>query len=465
MTDKQKTLKKPAVLKGIGLHTGANVEIKINPSEVNSGIKFKRIDLEGQPVISATVDKVINTARGTTIKENGATVTTIEHCLAALAGLGIDNAIIELNGPELPILDGSAKYYVDSIVNAGIIELEAVRNYYEIRDKIIYSDKENDIEIVAYPDNDFSVNLLIDYNSKVLGNQYALFDSSISFKDDIAQCRTFVFFHELEPLLKNNLIKGGDLENAIVIMEQKVSQEELDRMAELFNKPKIGVRPEGIINNVQLYFPNEPARHKLLDFIGDVSLIGQPIKGRIVVKKPGHKANTDFARLILNRIKKERKNPSPPFYDPEVEPVCDIKRIQELLPHRPPFLLIDKIIKLDNERVVGVKNVTMNESFFVGHFPDEPVMPGVLQIEAMAQTGGILVLNQLPDPENYITLFLKIDSVKYRSKVVPGDTLLFDLYLKEPIRRGLVIMAGKAFVGNKVVMEGEMMAQIVKIKE
>jgi len=465
MIEKQRTLKKPAVLKGIGLHTGAKVEIKINPSEANSGIIFKRNDIKGHPEIKATVDKVINTARGTTIKQNGASVSTIEHCLAALAGLGIDNAIIELNGPELPILDGSSKYYVESITKAGIDELDAERNYYEIKEKITYIDKENDIEIIAYPDDSFSVNLLIDYHSKVLGNQYALYDPSVSFKDEIAQCRTFVFFHELEPLLKNNLIKGGDLENAIVIMEQKVSQLELDRMAELFNKPKIGVRPEGIINNVHLHFPNEPARHKLLDFIGDISLIGQPIKARIVVKKPGHKANTDFARIILNQIKKEKKNPLPPFYDPDAEPVCDIKKIQELLPHRPPFLLIDKIIKLNSNNVVGVKNVTMNEAFFIGHFPDEAVMPGVLQVEAMAQTGGILVLNQLPDPENYITLFLKIESAKFKSKVVPGDTIIFDLFLKEPIRRGLVVMAGKAFVGNRVVMEGEMMAQIVKIKE
>ncbi len=464
MTDKQRTLNETVTLKGIGLHTGAHVEIRIIPAEANSGIKFKRVDIDNQPTINASVDKVINTERGTTIKENGASITTIEHCLASLAGYRIDNAIIEVNGPELPILDGSSKFYVDAIDKAGIVELDANRDYYYIKEKISYIDKENDIEIIAYPDNEFSINLLIDYNSKVLGNQYALFNDSVSFKDEIAKCRTFVFFHELEPLLKNNLIKGGDLENAIVIMENKASQSELDRMADLFNKPKISVRPEGIINNVKLHYVNEPARHKLLDFIGDISLIGQPIIGRIVVKKPGHKANTEFARIILEKIRKEKKNPLPPKYDPEIEPVCDIKRIQELLPHRPPFLFIDKIIELTNDKVVGVKNVTMNESFFVGHFPDEPVMPGVLQVEAMAQTGGILVLNQVPDPENYITLFLKIDNVKFKSKVVPGDTLIFDLYLKEPIRRGLVVMAGKAFVGNKIVMEGEMMAQIVKIK-
>ncbi len=464
MADKQKTLKQPVILKGVGLHTGKQVEVKINPAPANTGYIFKRTDLEGNPTVKPLADKVINTARGTTIKENGASISTIEHLLAALVGMNIDNTVIELNGPELPILDGSAKFYVSGIENAGIIEQDENRDYYHINEKIVYIDKKNDIEIIAYPDDEFSINLLIDYNSKILGNQYALFDKTVDFAKEIAKCRTFVFFHELETLLKNNLIKGGDLDNAIVILENKVSQDELDHITELFNKPKVKVRPEGILNNVDLHFPNEPARHKLLDFLGDITLVGRPLKGRIIVKRPGHKANTEFAKMIIALIKKEQQKGIPPKYDLTKEPVADIKRIMQLLPHRYPFVMIDKIIYLDNKRVTGIKNVTMNENFFTGHFPDEPIMPGVLQVEAMAQTGGILALSSVPDPENYLTYLLKFENIRFKNKVVPGDTIIFDLKLKEPIRRGIVVMRGSAWVGDKIVMEGEMMAQIAKVK-
>ena len=464
MIIKQKTLKQPAFIKGVGLHTGKQVQIKINPAPANTGIIFKRTDIKGSPTIQAIANNVINTERGTTIKENGASVATIEHLLAALTGMGIDNTIIDIDGPELPILDGSAKYYVDLIESAGIVELKEEKEFYYIKEKTVYTDKKNDIEIIAYPDDEFSINLLIDYNSRILGNQYAIFDKNVNFKKEIAKCRTFVFFHELEPLLKSNLIKGGDLDNAIVIMENQISQSELDRITKIFNKPKIQVKPEGILNNLDLHFPNEPARHKLLDFLGDITLIGHSVKGKFVVKKPGHKANTEFAKKIIALIKKDKLKQPAPHYDPNQEPVADINRIKQLLPHRPPFLLVDKIIYLDKERVTGVKNVTMNEPFFVGHFPDDPIMPGVLLTEAMAQTGGILVLDKLPDPENYITYLLKFESIKFKNKVIPGDTVIFDLKLKEPIRRGIVVMKGVAYVGDKIVMEGDMMAQVVKVK-
>ncbi|HUX54058.1 MAG TPA: bifunctional UDP-3-O-[3-hydroxymyristoyl] N-acetylglucosamine deacetylase/3-hydroxyacyl-ACP dehydratase [Williamwhitmania sp.] len=464
MADKQKTIKEPVTLKGKGLHTGLQVELTICPAEENYGIKFLRTDLEGEPVLEALADYVVDTSRGTTIEKNGVRVSTIEHVMASLVGNGIDNAIIKVNAPETPIMDGSSKYFVEAIQKVGTVEQNADRNYFVIKEKIVFTDPKGNIEIVAYPDDELKVDVLIDYNSKVLGNQYARMRSVSEFNEEIGPCRTFVFFHELEFLLKNNLIKGGDLENAIVIMEREVPQVELDRIADLFNKPRIHVKPEGFLNNLDLRFQNEPARHKLLDMVGDLALTGQPIKGKIVAIRPGHHANTEFAKVLKKMARREALKGSAPEYDLNQQPLLNIMQIQKILPHRPPFLLIDKIISMDERSVVGVKNVTMNEGFFIGHFPDEPVMPGVLQVESMAQVGGILVLNSVPDPENYLTYFLKIDRVKFKRKVVPGDTLIFKLEFIEPIRRGIASMFGQAYVGDTLVLEGELTAQITKIK-
>ena len=463
MSQKQKTVQKAVSLKGKGLHTGYDVEITFRPAPVNHGFKFKRVDLEGHPTISASVDNVADTSRGTTLVENGVEIHTIEHVLASLVGLELDNILMEFDGPEAPIMDGSAKLYVEALKKAGIEEQDAEKNYYVIKERIVYRDEKNDIEIVAYPDDQFSVDVMVDYNSKVLGHQYASYHPSHDFEKEIASSRTFVFFHELETLLKHNLIKGGDLQNAIVIMENEVSQKELDRMADLFNKPHVKVK-EGILNNIDLRFSNEPARHKLLDVLGDLSLIGQPVLGKIVASRPGHYSNTQFAKIIKETIKKELSRVAIPKYDPTKKPLYDINQIKKILPHRYPFLLIDKVTELHEKYVIGIKNVTLNENFFMGHFPDEPIMPGVLQVEAMAQVGGILALSQVEDPENYQTLFLKIDKVKFKRKVIPGDTIIFRLELLTPIRRGLVHMFGQAFVGNELVMEGELMAQVSKIK-
>ena len=463
MSQKQKTVQKAVSLKGKGLHTGYDVEITFRPAPVNHGFKFKRVDLEGHPTISASVDNVADTSRGTTLVENGVEIHTIEHVLASLVGLELDNILMEFDGPEAPIMDGSAKLYVEALKKAGIEEQDAEKNYYVIKERIVYRDEKNDIEIVAYPDDQFSVDVMVDYNSKVLGHQYASYHPSHDFEKEIASSRTFVFFHELETLLKHNLIKGGDLQNAIVIMENEVSQGELDRMADLFNKPHVKVK-EGILNNIDLRFSNEPARHKLLDVLGDLSLIGQPVLGKIVASRPGHYSNTQFAKIIKETIKKELSRVAIPKYDPTKKPLYDINQIKKILPHRYPFLLIDKVTELHEKYVIGIKNVTLNENFFMGHFPDEPIMPGVLQVEAMAQVGGILALSQVDDPENYQTLFLKIDKVKFKRKVIPGDTIVFRMELLTPIRRGLVNMFGQAFVGNDLVMEGELMAQVSKIK-
>ncbi len=464
MSNQQKTIKESVSLKGKGLHTGYDVEITFRPAPVNHGFKFQRIDLEGKPIISAVVDNVVETSRGTTLEENGVQIHTIEHVLASLVGLELDNILMEFTGPEAPILDGSSIKYVEALNKAGYVEQDAEKNYYIIKERTVFQDEKNNIEIVAYPDDHFSVDVMVDYNSKVLGHQYASYHPTHDFEKEIAPSRTFVFFHELEVLLKNNLIKGGDLQNAIVIMENEVPQEELDRMADLFNKPHVKVK-EGVLNNVDLRYSNEPARHKLLDVLGDLSLIGRPILGKIVASRPGHFANTQFAKVIKENIKKELSRIAIPKYDPNEKPVYDINQIKGLLPHRYPFLLVDKVIELKKNSVIGMKNVTLNENFFQGHFPNEPIMPGVLQIEAMAQAGGILALSQLEDPENYPTLFLKIDKVKFKRKVIPGDTLIFRLELITPIRRGLVHMFGQTFVGDSLAMEGELMAQITKIKD
>lgn len=462
MSDKQKTLKKPITLTGKGLHTGMQVELTFRPAPENHGCKFRRIDLDGTPTVNAAAENVADTSRGTTLEENGVRVATVEHVMAALYGLGIDNVIMEINKAEAPIIDGSSKFIIKALKEAGIIEQNEEKRYFEIKEKISYIDEKKGVEIVAFPDDKLSVNVLIDYNSKVLGNQYATLNNLSEFENEIASCRTFVFFHELEFLLKNNLIKGGDLDNAIVILEKEVPQEELDRIADLFKKPRIRRKPEGVLNNLDLYFSNEPARHKLLDLMGDISLIGRPVKGKIVASRPGHYANNQFALQVKKMMQQEEGKMTVPVYNPEIPPVYNVGNIMNLLPHRPPFLLVDKILEITDTSIVGLKNVTMNEDFFTGHFPREPIMPGVLQIEAMAQVGGILALNSVPDPDNYSTYFLKIDKVKFKHKVVPGDTLLFHLESLAPIRRGIVHMFGQGFVGDKVVTEGELMARIVK---
>ncbi len=460
MTEKQRTIVKPVTLKGDGLHSGEKVELTIRPAPDNHGYVFERIDIEGHPTVRAVAEHVVLTERGTTLEENSVRISTIEHLLASLYAMGIDNALLELNGPEVPIMDGSAIEFVKAIKNAGTVEQESERKYFRIKDKIAFRDEEKGLEITGYPDDTLSIDVHIGFDSKILDNQFARFKSYDEFETQIAPCRTFVFLREVELLFKNNLIKGGDLNNAIVIIDRKVSQEELDRLAELFHKPKIQAKPEGVLNNIDLHFNNEPARHKLLDVIGDLALVGVRLKGKIIANKPGHHINTEFAKILRKEIKKKLSKPTPPEYDPNKSPVCDIKDIMKKLPHRPPFLLVDRITYLDDWTVCGIKNVTMNEAFFVGHFPDEPIMPGVLQIEAMAQVGGILLMSMVPDPENYVLYFMKIENVKFKQKVVPGDTLNVRMVLKEPVRRGIALTYGQGFVGEKLVIECEFMAQL-----
>ncbi len=464
MAEKQRTIAKPVSLNGIGLHTGLNVEITFKPAPENHGYVFQRVDLENKPIIRAMVENVVDTSRSTVLAENGARVGTVEHVLSAAYGMGVDNLLIEINAPETPILDGSAKPYVDAMLSVGIVEQEANKDFFVVTNNINYSDEENGIELMTFPDDNFSLNVMIDYNSSVLGNQYATLNSLSEYKDEVAGCKTFVFLRELEFLLKNNLIKGGSLENAIVIIEKETTQDELNRLADIFNKPRVPVKSRGILNNEDLIFANEPARHKLLDLLGDLALVGSPIKGKILATRPGHASNVEFAKKIKRIIKKVRSKNNPPLYDANAPSVLTMAQIKNIIPHRPPFLLVDKILKLDSLEVIGLKNVTMNESFFIGHFPEEPVMPGVLIIEAMAQVGGILVLSTVPDPENYLTYFMKMDKVKFKRKVSPGDSIIFKLELTSPIRRGIANMKGQAFVGEHLVAEGEFMAQISKDK-
>lgn len=459
---KQNTLAASFSLQGKGLHSGLNIEVSFNPAPENHGYKIKRVDLPEQPVIDAVAENVINTQRGTVIGRKDIQISTIEHAMAALYAMGVDNCLIEVNAPEFPILDGSARHYVEEIQKVGLLEQNAARDYYIVKHKVEVKDEETGASIMLLPDDHFCVNTLISFNSPVLNNQFATMNDVKDFPTEIAASRTFVFVRELEMLLQNNLIKGGDLDNAIVIYDQKVSQEALDKLADMMNVPHQNIQELGYINNEPLVFDNEPARHKLLDVIGDIALIGKPIKGRVIATRPGHSINNKLARIIRKQIK--LNDVQAPIYDPNAEPVMDINRIRELLPHRYPFLLVDKIIELGKNYIVGVKNITTNEPFFQGHFPQEPVMPGVLQVEAMAQTGGLLVLNTVDEPERYSTYFMKIDGVKFRQKVVPGDTLILRLELLAPIRRGISTMKGYVFVGDKLVSEAEFMAQIIKNK-
>jgi len=459
----QKTIKEAITLKGVGLHTGKKVTLTFKPAPINHGYVFKRVDMEGEPTIKANALFVTNTQRGTNMESKGVVIQTSEHVLAACVGLGIDNVLIEIDAPEPPIMDGSSTFFVQALEKAGVEEQDAPIDEYIVTEPISYKDEASGSEILVIPSEEYQVTTMVDFGTKVLGTQNASLDTISDFKEQISQARTFSFLHELEALLEHGLIKGGDLNNAIVYVDKELKPETMERLKVAFGKDEISVKPNGILDNLTLHYTNEAARHKLLDVIGDLALIGTKIRGRVIATKPGHFVNTEFAKVMAQKIKKERRNFVPKF-DLNIPPVMDIHQIMAMLPHRPPFLLVDRILEITDSRVVGLKNVTMNEPFFVGHFPDAPVMPGVLQVEAMAQAGGILALSQVPDPENYLTFFMKIDNVKFKAKVLPGDTLVFDLNLITPIRRGICHMAGKAYANGKLVSEAELMAQIVKQK-
>ncbi len=466
MADMQKTLKDTAKLSGIGLHTGEKVNITILPAAENHGFKFQRVDMEGQPTIKADCDLVVATDRGTTLEENGARVYTTEHLLAALVGMEVDNALIQIDGPEVPIMDGSSWLFVEAIEKAGLVEQNAERNYFELTENIKWEDLEKGVEFLAVPDDHYRLTVMVDYKSPVLGTQHATMYNLGEFKNEISPCRTFVFLKELEFLAKNNLIKGGSLENAIVLVErEQVDPAELKRLAKALGKEDLDVKVEGVgvLNTTKLKYENEPARHKLLDIVGDLALLGRPIKGHILGARPGHAGNVGFAKVLKEQIKKQETQGK--YFDLTKEPLYDINDIEKMLPHRYPFLLVDKVMEIGEETIIGVKNVTMNEPMFQGHFPGNPVFPGVLQIEATAQVGGIFALSKVEDPHLYSTYFMKIDNVKFKQKVLPGDTIIFELHLLSPMRRGLVHMGGKGYVNGQVVMEAEMLAQVIKDKE
>lgn len=460
---KQKTIQKEVSLTGVGLHTGQEVTITFKPAPENNGFTFVRVDLEGSPIIEADATYVINTQRGTNLEKNAVKIQTSEHVLAACIGCDLDNVIIEINASEPPIMDGSSKFFVEALENAGIIEQNAERYVYVVKDVISYRDENTGSEIILMPSDTYEVTAMVDFETKILGTQNASLKNIHDFKKEIASSRTFSFLHELETLLDEGLIKGGDLNNAIVYVDKEISEKTMENLKRAFGKDKISVKPNGILDNLTLHHPNEAARHKLLDVIGDLALVGCRIQGRVIANKPGHYINTQFAKKLAKIIKIEQRNHVPTF-DLHATPLMDVNQIMAVLPHRPPFLLVDKILELSDKHVVGMKNVTMNEPFFVGHFPGAPVMPGVLQIEAMAQAGGVLVLSTVPDPENYLTYFIKIDQVKFKQQVVPGDTLVFKLDLISPIRRGICHMRANAYANGKLVTEAELMAQIVRRK-
>ena len=462
--DKQHTLCNSVSISGTGLHTGILVDMTLHPANPGFGIQFQRVDLPNQPVIKADCDLVTDTSRGTTLQVDDAKVSTVEHILAALVGLGVDNALIELNGPEIPIMDGSSAPFIEAIEKIGVLEQDAAKAWYSIDENIFHYDEDKRVEMVAMPALDYQITTLIDFNSPVLGTQHAALKTIKDFKSEIAPCRTFCFLHELETLLEHDLIKGGDINNAIVVVDKPVTNEEMGRLAKIFKRDKIEVKSEGYLNNLELRFPNEPARHKLLDVVGDLALIGYPIKARIIANRPGHSSNVEFAKKIKQYIKKNKNMKDVPVYDPSATPVYSLEQIEKTLPHRHPFLLVDKIIELTDTSIVGVKNVTFNEWFFPGHFPGNPVMPGVLQIEALAQTGGILCINAMPKGD-YDTYFLKINNCKFKQMVRPGDTMLLKLELMAPIRRGICEMRGTVYVNGKVATESELVAQVVKRAE
>lgn len=458
---KQKTIQSEVTLEGVGLHTGQDVKMTLKPAPINNGFTFVRVDLEGHPVIEADANYVVNTQRGTNLEKKGVRVQTTEHVLAAFVGCDLDNVIVELNASEPPIMDGSSKYFVEAVEKAGIVEQDAEREEYIVKEVISYVDETTGSEIIIMPSDSYQVTTMVDFGTKVLGTQNATLKDMKDFKVEISEARTFSFLHELEALLANGLIKGGDLNNAIVYVDKEISDETMGHLKKAFGKEDISVKSNGVLDNLTLHYPNEAARHKLLDVIGDLALIGMRIRGKVIANKPGHAVNTNFAKKISKIIRNEKRNQVPSF-DLHQEPLMDVNKIMSFLPHRPPFLLVDKILEMSDKHVIGLKNVTMNEPFFVGHFPGAPVMPGVLIVEAMAQAGGILILSSVPDPENYITLFMKIDNVRFRNPVLPGDTLVFKLELLTPIRRGICHMQAIAYANGKITTEAELMAQIVK---